>query len=179
MNTENFKDTIKELKDNFLFQASLGSKELFHSNMIAWLLEQESVNGRLEALQLFLKQFAGKELPELDAQKQAFEIQREQLNIDLVIKWQDQNEWNMLFIENKMKSIPTKRQLDEYNGKIEKLDKGKRMLNGTEVTRIAECGILLTPLPLYNNDILPKLWVNKTYEKDIIGFLESLANRQF
>lgn len=30
----------ESLKNNFLFQVSLGSKELFHSNLLAWLLEQ-------------------------------------------------------------------------------------------------------------------------------------------
>jgi hypothetical protein len=172
-------ETALCLTNNFLFQASLGSKELFHSNMLAWLLEQESANGRMEAFHLFLNQFIGKGLPELDSRKLSFEIQREQLNIDLIIKWQDQCEWKMVFIENKMKSIPTREQLADYDAKIDKLDNGKRKLNGSEVTRKAECRILLTPLALNRNDVLPAGWVNKTYEDDVIVFLETLANIRF
>lgn len=33
---------IENLEKNVLFNASLGSKELFHSNIIAWFLEQRS-----------------------------------------------------------------------------------------------------------------------------------------
>ena len=35
-------DKFKFLKNSLLFQASLGSKELFHSNIWAWLMEMDN-----------------------------------------------------------------------------------------------------------------------------------------
>ena len=58
---EEFDNIIKNLKNNFLFQASLGSKELFHSNMLAWLLEKknkEGDNGEFMVLKHFIKTVA-------------------------------------------------------------------------------------------------------------------------
>jgi hypothetical protein len=67
---ESINEICKNLGDNYLFQASLGSKELFHSNMVAWLLEQPNNEGKLEALQLFGKHvLEHKSFPEIDFYK--------------------------------------------------------------------------------------------------------------
>ena len=111
---------IENLKNNFLFQASLGSKELFHSNLIAWILEQENENGEYEALKIFLKTINAKVPLNSLKKENEIKISREENNIDLIIKWKENEEWNFVFIENKIKSIPTSTQLEEYNEKVKK-----------------------------------------------------------
>ena len=126
---EEFDNIIKNLKNNFLFQASLGSKELFHSNMLAWLLEQKNDRNEFEVLKFFIKQFTGEDSPTFIEQEfLEFRIEREEQNIDLTIKWKDGKNWNLIFIENKMKSIPTPKQLNEYDDKIDKFLKVKTTL---------------------------------------------------
>lgn len=159
---------IENLKNNFLFQASLGSKELFHSNLIAWLLEQENENGEYEALTIFLK-IINAEVP-LDTLKKENEVKisREENNIDLIIKCKVNDEWNFVFIENKMKSIPTSTQLEEYNEKVKKY------------TNQENNKFLLTPLSslLEINNHTEK-WKNITYKEQIIHFLNEVKNLNF
>lgn len=94
---------LDELNDNPLFQMSLGSKELFHSNFLAWLFEQDN-------------EFASKwfssmnHLPDQLSLKENNPIDREKGNTDL---WLHFNEGDII-IENKVKSVPHKRQLDDY-----------------------------------------------------------------
>ncbi|WP_348235650.1 PD-(D/E)XK nuclease family protein, partial [Salmonella enterica] len=47
------------------------------------------------------------------------DVKREYNNFDLFIYYKNNNEDNFIVIENKFKSIPTQKQLDEYTGKIE------------------------------------------------------------
>jgi hypothetical protein len=112
-------DIIKKLKDNFLFHASLGSKELFHSNLLAWILEQRNSKGEFEALRIFIKTVAKLDVGIITDDNNPI-IAREENKIDLTIKWKEGNDWNLIFIENKMKSIPTLEQLKEYDKKIDK-----------------------------------------------------------
>lgn len=43
--TKEQEDFVKELKANAIFQLSLSSKELFHSNFLAWLAEDDTTRG--------------------------------------------------------------------------------------------------------------------------------------
>jgi len=85
-----------------LFQLSLGSKELFHSNFLAWLAGKypEQV-GKLFAS--YLRDASG----DLTITR----IEREQKNIDVHFYFANGQE---LLIENKVKSIPYIEQLEEY-----------------------------------------------------------------
>lgn len=164
---------FNRLKSNYLFQASLGSKELFHSNLLAWLLEQKDINGKYIALQEFLKQFT--DFNQTDFFDEVI-IAREELNIDLTIKYKVENQWYLVFIENKMKSIPSINQLDEYDKKIGKLMPRYKSSNETIQK------ILLTPLTprLINNLALKEFsWKSITYQKDILFFLKSLQHKSF
>jgi hypothetical protein len=183
------KEIIDKLKNNFLFQASLGSKELFHSNMLAWILEQKNKDGEFEALKIFIKRISGIEVGEIyDGEFSNFRIERESLNIDLTIKWMEDKSlnndnkdyWNTIFIENKMKSIPTEEQLNEYDKKI------KKFLNGTttlfkgkpkqaKLERKLVDKFLLTPFPSdVNSD--SNDWKNITYVEHILKFLKDLKS---
>lgn len=155
-------DITGKLKSNFLFQASLGSKELFHSNMLAFLLEQKSKNGKYEALMLFLSKIVN--VNDITIQNESdFEIRREENNIDLTIKLRASDSLKNVFLENKFKSIPTSEQLLRY----------------AEVIDSEDPKILLTPLTTstafisenFKNFDNKKKWLFKTYSKDIIAFL--------
>lgn len=163
---------IENLKNNFLFQASLGSKELFHSNLIAWILEQENEYGEYEALKIFLKTINAKVPLNSLKKENEIKISREENNIDLIIKWKENEQWNFVFIENKMKSIPTSDQLKKYNEKIEK--------NVNHLNVLINNKFLLTPLStLLQNDEHTDKWINITYKEEIIEFLNQIKNLNF
>jgi hypothetical protein len=96
---------IGALKRSPLFQLSLASKELFHSNFLAWLCEaypQEA--GKLFA-EFIKKPLARDEGVAVDREHQI----RERKNIDLWLRFQNGEE---LIIENKVKALATKQQLE-------------------------------------------------------------------
>jgi hypothetical protein len=171
-------DKIAEgLKNNFLFQASLGSKELFHSNMLAWILEQQNENKQFEALRLFIKEVAKLDVGVI-TDTNTPRIAREENKIDLTIKWKQDKDWNLIFIENKMKSIPTSKQLNEYDDKIDVL-KDTKTKEGLD--RRVKKKLILTPFPSKvqsNSEEMP--WENITYSKEIIeDFLTKIKDFEF
>lgn len=95
------------LKDSLIFQMSLGSKELFHSNIWAWLMEKES-----KIVNVFF---------DIDLTKfKILKIDREYSHRDIII-WLEElssNKKYYLLIENKIKSLPTKEQLEKYTVKL-------------------------------------------------------------
>lgn len=98
---------LRALKDSPLFQLSLASKELFHSNFLAWLCETyPNAAGHLFAR--FFKQ------PPLTYEH--LKVDRERNKIDL---WLEYSGGEALIIENKVKSLPTLAQLQEYTAKIQ------------------------------------------------------------
>jgi len=164
----------EKLKNNFLFQSSLGSKELFHSNMLAWILEQKNTNGEYMVLKTFAKDIAGIETN--DIKEPAFS--REEYNLDLILKWTDEGNMNYIFIENKMKSIPSANQLEEYDIKISRFTKKE---NNTVKK------LLLTPFPntaVFENNISTTVdttinWENISYSANILPFLHKIALYDF
>lgn len=171
---KDMENIIKNLKENVLFNASLGSKELFHSNLLAWFLEQKNNSGEFEALRLFIKEVAKPDVGIITEENNPI-IAREENKIDLTIKWKQDKDWNLIFIENKMKSIPTSDQLNEYDKKTEKLhDTTKR--NGLKRKIIKK--FLLTP---FKSDVNSDSndWQNITYQEDIIPFLESIKELSY
>ncbi len=99
------KSIIKNLKSSPLFHISLGSKELFHSDFLQWFGENY--------LELFGQLFI-KYVREEPSSKQICEnsIMREKNNLDLTFSYENGQE---VIIENKVKSIPTKEQLERYS----------------------------------------------------------------
>lgn len=97
-------EALKKLKTSTLFNLSLGSKELFHSNFLGWLAENYSLEVGL-AFSKFInenKTINLKIKPPL----------REKENIDLTFTYEDNQ---VLIIENKVKSLPFISQLEEYS----------------------------------------------------------------
>lgn len=107
-----YESQLIEIKKSPLFNLSLASKELFHSNFLAWFFE----NHKTETLQFFQLKFPLFQLKEL------IKVERERKHIDIALCFNDG--YNIL-IENKVKSLPLKSQLDSYN---KKLNKNKEVL---------------------------------------------------
>ncbi len=97
----------EELRSSPLFNLSLSSKELFHSNFLAWIGTQYP--------SLFIAVF--KHLGcNANWASDVLNMHREHLNLDLcVIK---DNGHIPFILENKVKSIPSKRQLERYVDKV-------------------------------------------------------------
>lgn len=93
---------IRLLKGSPIFNLSLSSKELFHSNLLAWLCDTyPAYAGNLFA------EFLKRRLVGIGSVKTL----REWNNLDLVVEFED---GQSLVIENKVKSLPYERQLEEY-----------------------------------------------------------------
>jgi len=99
------KETIEKLKSSPIFNLSLSSKELFHSNFLYWIGQ----NYPSEFGELFSKYL--NEQPEDLSIKKIF---RERKNIDLSFNYCNGQE---VLIENKVKSVPYIGQLAKYSEK--------------------------------------------------------------
>ncbi|MCX7545347.1 PD-(D/E)XK nuclease family protein [Marinicella gelatinilytica] len=145
MNDE-IKNSIGRLKRNPLFQMSLGSKELFHSNIIAWLMESN-----IHIAEIIFQHWG---LLTKEQKLVSIKIEREKYYIDLLIdiKLNDSNEM-LVVIENKLKSIPNKEQLDKYYESINK----KKVYAGKEIQFI----LLTLVQPKFN--VKPDKWNIKNY----------------
>jgi hypothetical protein len=91
---------IKTLKKSPIFNMSLSSKELFHSNFIGWILDTYP-----EELSIFFK-----DKLEIQNDNIITNVKREKSNIDILFELGD----TLVLIENKVKSIPYIEQLNKY-----------------------------------------------------------------
>lgn len=108
--TSKYEEAIKLLKDSPMFNLSLSSKELFHSNFLYWiyLANKEAFRNLLNDIGFDTKSWG-----------ENWVAKREYLNFDLCIISNDEKQERLLaVIENKVKSIPTLEQLAKYNDKI-------------------------------------------------------------
>ena len=94
--TETVEDMIKKLKKSPLYAMSLGGRELYHSNFWAWLMKKDKK---------FINVFFN------DINFENAEITREENDHDLTIK----KDGKIYIIENKIKSLATKEQLNRYS----------------------------------------------------------------
>lgn len=105
---------IENLKKSPMFNLSLSSKELFHSNFIDWLISVESV--------LMSDLFTNLLNQKIVIDK----CSREKNNFDLMIDCEGNKQ---IIIENKFKSIITEQQLKRYNEKLKDTDAVKVLLS--------------------------------------------------
>ena len=98
-NSQIFIENINKLRKSPVFSMSLGSKELFHSNFWAYLMEQEECKSLIG--------FFFKDINDYSDAK----IEREDKNRDLVIY----SKGREYVIENKIKSYPDRSQLERYS----------------------------------------------------------------
>jgi len=111
MDIEEVKQAKEMLNGSLLFAMSLGSRELYHSNVWKWLFDDKEIG-----LALLKKIFP-------DFTENSPIVKREQGNRDLSI-W-DSGEKKVWVIENKFKSLPYASQLSEYKAKL-----GEKYCNG-------------------------------------------------
>lgn len=108
-----------ELKKSPTFAMSLGAKELFHTNFLAFLFE--SNHEELRQVQNNLKMLFFGEVFE----DRVF-VFREKVHMDLILlrvfsgKLSDHTKTIAVAVEAKLKSIPTQNQLDKYSDKFTK-----------------------------------------------------------
>ena len=100
-------NALKSLNMSPLFNLSLTSKELFHSNFLAWLGTQ------------FPNQFSLMMSDLLDIKDYILyeSIKREYKHSDICFKMKNGSDIKSVIIENKVKSIPYKEQLEQYSEK--------------------------------------------------------------
>jgi hypothetical protein len=155
MNTE-----LKEkIEKSPMFQLSLGSKELFHTNFLYWLWKAEP-----NAFWIIMSKFGIK-----TDDKGSLVVKREWEHFDLSIVHETVKKKKgkdvkivdniVAVIENKVKSIPRIKQLDNYNKEIEKVNKDN------------ECKKILLALIDPGFDHNKEGWSCFTYEK-YRGFIE-------
>lgn len=108
VNTIGMTHSIDELSSSPLFNLSLSSKELFHSNFLAWLAQHYP-----DFFVEICKELGCK----ADWSNAEWNVKREYKKFDLCIT---SDEKIVMVLENKVKSIPTKAQLDEYVEKLKK-----------------------------------------------------------
>lgn len=181
---------LQYLHQSPMFHFSLHAKELFHSNFLAWLGTDAELRPVFKAVILRL----GIDKTFIESWSDDFEVLREKDNLDLVVKAPDglrnakhknakaqivPGKWYVV-IENKVKSIPTERQLKEYtekcgddtirklllviSGDAKDLNNGWRRVNYTQVS-----DALKESLPLVINDY------KKAIIADYIGMVEALV----
>lgn len=150
---------IADLKNSPIFAGSLGSKELFHSNIWAFLIEHEQ-----EFLKAFFPECGNQEV--LSEDKKG--VRREFHHMDLTIE----TETNLFVIENKIKSLPRKEQLNNYRDGITGIKEFKSYKNNAE-----GISFLLTGIPNKLPSSLEGLgWTYLNYYK-IAENIECIAYR--
>lgn len=137
----------KRLRENPIYNLSLGSRELFHSNFLAWLFE--TYPQMLEAL-------IGKE------QETPVEVKREERNLDLIIDHEMGGQAYSIVVEVKVKDAPRPEQLMEYDQEIEKMRRQGRVKQHTRK-------ILLTLVPVRHDQVWSKL-ISSTSEAGCEGW---------
>ena len=149
----------KKIEKSPMFQLSLGSKELFHTNFLYWLSKAEP-----NAFWSIMGSFGIKA-----DDKGSLVVKREWEHFDLSIVHETVKKKKgkdvkivdniVAVIENKVKSIPRIKQLEEYNDKIETVNKDN------------ECKKILLALIDPGFDHNEEGWSCFTYEK-YRGFIE-------
>ncbi len=122
----------EQLKQSPMFNLSLSSKELFHSNMLAWIAEDEDTKDLfVKILELFGVEKQDAEDIAKKIRNGEYMVLREYKNFDLCIcdKEDARNTVKgykdgqiLLVLENKFKSIPYKAQLEKYQQKAYELN---------------------------------------------------------
>ncbi len=150
-NTSQNLETIKEgLIKSPMFQLSLSSKELFHSNFLYWL----AISQRTQ-FPKFLSELIGEEIILGDV----WEPKREYKNLDFCIVKDNK----IIFaLENKFKSIATTDQLKTYNDKIQKEYTAKKY-HGLDI-KVTKVLLSLTE-PLFDTKREELGWISVNYGK--------------
>lgn len=95
---------VEALDENPIYHLSLGSRELFHSNFLAWMIKKFPA--------------AGQKIFGIDGNN--LTVERENYNLDLAITYEKGGKKHVLVVEVKVKDTPRRDQLAKYGEKIER-----------------------------------------------------------
>lgn len=98
-------ELVGRLRGNPIYSLSLGSRELFHSNLLGWMFEKYPHT---------ISILAGPVAPSW------IEVEREKNNLDLLIRFAEADLRRAIAVEVKVKDAPRLEQLREYDEKIKK-----------------------------------------------------------
>lgn len=131
---------VEYLKNSMIYQMSLGSKELFHSNVWWWLIEHDK-----NFIKVFIPDF--EPMNYHNGEDFCIWPKREDLKRDILI-WLEDNDGNRshIVIENKIKALPTVQQLERYTVNF----KTSSFFHGV-LTGIGPCTLELSELKNVNN----------------------------
>ena len=133
----NYETAVEYLKNSMIYQMSLGSKELFHSNVWCWLIQNDK-----NFIKVFIPDFE----PVIYHNGEYIWAEREKLNRDILIWLKDGNGNKFhIVIENKIKTLPTIEQLKGYTVNL----RDGLFLKGI-VTGIGPCTLDFTELKKLN-----------------------------
>ena len=141
--------TLRNKIENTLnYQLSLSNLELYHSNLFAVVLEKSE----------FINHKFFSDVIDINKKYIDLKVYREKNSIDLTIELIDEDrQTHVIFIENKVKSLPDENQLVRYSGK----DSNAK-------------GILLSLVkPGFS---LPDSWCRKSYE-ELIEYYRDLLDK--
>ena len=122
MENTNYEDLVSKLEQSPLFNVSLASKELFHSNFIYWISQINK-----DVFKEIIATLLDADVEDLKWGEN-WDVRREHEHFDLCVvnsvqnlfkdigggKQKNSEEIVLFVLENKVKSIPSKKQLDEY-----------------------------------------------------------------
>ena len=103
---------VEFLKQSLLYQMSLGSKELYHSNVWAWLIENDPA-----FIKAFVPDFDDNTYEIVEHEPEYKHVLREYNHRDIII-WlhkKGSDEKCFYVIENKIKSLQSESQLKDYS----------------------------------------------------------------
>lgn len=103
---EDIKNCVESLKKSPLYNLSMANKELFHSNFLAWFGNQYK-----NEFKVLMNKLLGTEV----LKDNNFSIEREYKHFDICVKV---NGNEIILIENKVKSVPTREQLEGYMNEV-------------------------------------------------------------
>ena len=167
----NIKENITDLNNSPMFHLSLSSKELFHSNLLAWLAEDPDTRDLfVKVLNLFGLENSQAEKLADGIRDNEYMVLREYKNFDFCIceklkNWKEEpgeEEYVpgqvVLVLENKFKSIPYEAQLTGYEAKVE----GHKGLNKEGMKNKKKSWYWK------ENNVMPQKWSDKFYKGEPI-----------
>jgi len=163
---------INNLEKNPLFQMSLGSKELFHSNFLSWIINEKNEKK-------FVNSFLNELLEISEGIKTIVEFpEREKMNIDLSFKVElYDNTQRLIIIENKVKSLPYKKQLDKYYAKVDKEQANNNKKKNTTNYEVSYflLSLVRPDISILLDEVGNERWIRISYKKIADSINNALA----
>lgn len=166
---------LEELKKSPLFYLSAGSKELFHSDFLYWLA--------ICHWDVFIRVMRHLADPEdnkpfwwetaYSLKPTNIEVRREAENFDLAVYVCPNKKWVPVFVlENKVKRLPSAKQLKDYSDKVEK-DWADNKENREKSQKITFILLSLTDADPLQNDPMLNSWTFTKYHI-LVNALENI-----